>query len=598
MTLEVIIMLGLLLFLITMFMFEPIKIDLIALSIPVFLVVLNPWTNVSASQAISGFSSSATITIGAMFVISSGVERSGLIQILGDKIISLTGKDETKQLAFIVIISGLIAGIINNTPVVALFIPMVIGIASQTNVSPSKFLIPLSYAAMMGGMLSLIGTSSNILASDILARELGRGYSMFEFTIVGIIVLFIGVIYIITIGRHLIPARLDPKRELTEKFELVRYLSEVEVRANSSLIDKTIKDFLTEIDYDLDVVRMTREGEKFFTPLDNKSIQEGDRLIVRADHHNLINLTKKYNLKIVRRSDITQEQFEAESEDNKLVEIVIPHGSFVAGQTLKDVNFLQRYRSSILGLRHGEETTHNRLEDIKLTVGDVLLLSAGDKTLDRLRENTNFIISNEISTSNYRSSKMFTSLGILAGVILLATFNFVPIVIAALAGVIAMVISGCLKANEVYEAINWDVIFLLSGLIPLGIAMENTGAAEFIAEQILNLEPFLSPLLVLILFYLITAIFASLMGNAVSVILMMPIALNAANQLSLNPFAFALVVTFAASSGFLTPIGYQTNLMVYSPGGYKFYDYFIVGAPLQLILTIVVPTVISFIWGL
>ncbi|MFO7820430.1 MAG: SLC13 family permease, partial [Halanaerobacter sp.] len=199
--------------------------------------------------------------------------------------------------------------------------------------------------------------------------------------------------------------------------------------------------------------------------------------------------------------------------------------------------------------------------------------------------------------SDYRSDKIIPSLGILATVILLATFNVVPIVIAALAGVIAMVVSDCLKANEIYEAINWDVIFLLSGLIPLGIAMENTGTAEFIAEQILSLEPFLSPLLILILFYLITAVFASLMGNAVSVILMMPIALNAASQLGLNPFAFGLVVTFAASSGFLTPIGYQTNLMVYSPGGYKFYDFFIVGAPLQLILTVVVPTVISLIWG-
>ena len=598
MTLEVIIMLCFLLFLIVMFMFEPIKIDLIALSIPVFLVVLNPWTNVSPSQAISGFSSSATVTIGAMFVISSGVERSGLIQILGDKIISLTGQDETKQLTFIVIISGLIAGIINNTPVVALFIPMVIGIASQTNVSPSKFLIPLSYAAMMGGMLSLIGTSSNILASDILARELGRSYSMFEFTVVGLIVLAVGVIYIITIGRHLIPARLDPKGELTEEFELVRYLSEVEIKANSLLIGKTINDFLAEIDYEVDIVRMTRDGEKFFEPLDNKSIQAEDRLIVKANHHNLITLTKEYNLNIVRRSNITQEQFEAESEDNKLVEIVIPHGSFVAGQTLKEVNFLQRYRSSILGIRHGEEITHNRLEDVELTVGDVLLLSTGDKTIDRLRENTNFIISNEIRTSDYRSDKIIPSLGILATVIILATFNVIPIVIAALAGVITMVVSGCLKANEIYEAINWDVIFLLSGLIPLGIAMENTGTAEFIAEQILSLEPFLSPLLILTLFYLITAVFASLMGNAVSVILMMPIALNAASQLGLNPFAFGLVVTFAASSGFLTPIGYQTNLMVYSPGGYKFYDFFIVGAPLQLILTVVVPTVISLIWGL
>ncbi len=597
MDLGVIVMVLLLILLISLFMLEPIRIDLIALSIPVILVVLGPWTQVTPEQAIAGFSSSATITIGAMFIISSAVEKSGFVQILGDKIISLTGKNEIRQLFFIIIFSSLIAGIINNTPVVALFIPMVVRIANESKISPSKFLMPLSYAAMMGGMLSLIGTSSNIVASDILARQLGDGYSMFQFTILGIIALVIGIIYLITLGRKLLPNRIDAEGELVDEFNVSRYLSEVEVRENSPLINQTISEILNNIGFEIDIVQLIRDGEKFFEPLENKSLQEGDRLIIKTDQKNILILVSAYNLKIVHRSSITQEQLEAKGEKHKLVEIVIPHGSFVEGQTLRQVNFLERYKSSILGIRHGERLAHSMMEEIPLRAGDVLLVSTGEKTLDRLRKNNNFIISNQIDRSKYRSSKMLMALGILGGVILTATFNLVPIVIAALAGVIGMVITDCLQPNEIYEAVNWDVIFLLSGLIPLGAAMENTGTAEFVASQILNLEALVPPLIILILFYLITAVFASLMGNIVSVILMLPIAINAAEQLSLNPIAFALAVTFAASSGFLTPIGYQTNMMVYGPGGYKFYDFFVVGLPLQLIFTVIVPVLISVFWG-
>ncbi|MFW6308577.1 MAG: SLC13 family permease [bacterium] len=599
MSLGVAIILFLLILLVILFVMEPIRIDLIALSIPVFLVLLEPWTQISSEEAVSGFSSPATITIGSMFVISYGVERSGVVQIIGDKIYDLTGKDEIKQLGLIVVIAGLIAGVINNTPVVALFIPMVIGIAARSKNSPSKFLIPLSFAAMMGGMLTLIGTSTNILASDILARRLGEGFSMFEFTHLGFVVLVTGTVYLLVLGRKLLPARIKPELELTEEFGMGQYLTEVVITEYSPLVGDSVREALKKIDCDLDIVQLIRRGEKFFEPLENKIIQQEDHLIVRTDQKNLIKLIQSQNLEIIPKTKITQNQLEDKEEDSQnLVELVIPHGSFLEGQTLKEVNFLERYNSSILAIRQGEELAHKRMENITLKAGDVLLLTAGEKTVERLRKNRNFIVSSELGSENYRSSKIIYSLIILTSVILLATFNILPIVIASLAGVIAMVISGCLKPGELPEAINWDVIFLLSGLIPLGLAMENTGTAEFVATQILKLEGFLPPLFILGLFYIITGIFANLIGNNTSVILMLPIALDAAEQLGLNPIAFALVVTFAASSAFLTPMSYQTNLMVYGPGGYKFQDFFVVGAPLQLILTIIVPLFIYLFWGL
>lgn len=594
----IMLVLALMLFLITMFIIEPISIDLIALSVPVILVVLQPWTQVTPEQAISGFSSSATITIGAMFIISTGVERSGMVQVLGDRIMHMTGDNQNRQLLLIVLVSGFVAGIINNTPVVALFIPMVMGIANQTKVSPSKYLIPLSYSAMMGGMLTLIGTSSNIVANDIVGNYLGEEYSMFEFTHLAFIALMIGIVYLVFFARRFIPARIDPKDELTEEFEMDQYLTEVVIKEDSSLAGLTVEEALERLDFDIEIVQLTRGSQKFFEPLRNKMIQPDDHLIVKTDHTNLLKLIQGRSMRILSRTHFTQEELEARKEDHKLVKLVIPHGSFLVGQTLREVNFMERYQTTVMAMRQGEELVHKKLDNIQLEAGAVLLVTAGPETLQRLRANRNFIISGEIDFSGYRTEKVPVSLGILAGVIILAALNILPIVISALGGVIVMVLTGCLKPREVYEAVNWNVIFLLSGLIPLGIAMDNTGTAEFAAEQILRLEGMLAPVAILILFYLITVGIANLVGNNVSVILMLPIAIDAAGQLGLNPFAFALTVTFAASSAFLTPIGYQTNLMIYGPGGYKFQDFFKVGFPLQVLFTFLIPVLVALFWGL
>lgn len=593
----IIFMILLLIFLITMFIIEPIRIDIIALSIPVILVFTNFWTKISPADAISGFSSSATITIGSMFIISAGVEKSGIIQSLGDKIYKWTGDSDFKLLFYIILFAGITAGFINNTPVVALFIPLVMGIAKRKNSSPSKFLIPLSFAAMMGGLTTLIGTSTNILASDILAQRTGEGFSMFEFTHLGLLVLLIGAIYLLFLGRKILPERIKAEADVTEKFKMGEYLTETIIREDSPLIGKNLKEAEKEMEFDLNIIQLNRGGEKFLKPLNNKIIEAGDHLIVRTDPKNLVKLIKTLRMEISSETP-TRESLNIEEESQNLIEIVLPYGSHLEGQTLEAVNFLENYDCDILAIRQGEELTHKKMGNITLKAGNVLLLTAGENTIKRLRKDRSFIVFNELNGTEYRHSKVITSLGILAGVILLAAFNIVPIVISSLAGVIAMVITKTLKPIELSEAINWNVIFLLAGLIPLGIAMDNTGTAKFMANQILRLEGMLSPLLILMVFYFLTVIFANLIGNNASVILMLPIALDAAGQLGLNPMAFALGITFAASSAFLTPMSYQTNMMVYGPGGYKFQDFFWTGLPLQLILLVVVPLLIKLFWGL
>lgn len=595
---DIIVVLFLIAFIMLLFIFEPINIDLIALSVPVILVVLNKWTKITAEEAVSGFANKATLTVLAMFVISAGIQQSGIIQVLGRKIADITGSNHYRQVGLITGISGSIACILNNTPVVAIFIPMVNDIANKTKTSPSKLLIPLSYASMMGGMVTLIGTSSNLLASDISARLIDHPFSMFEFTKLGVLVLIVGVIYLVLLGHKLIPDRLSSTDNLFEEFEMKEYLTEVVVEEDSPLVGRTLEDFKQNTGMDMDTVMLNREDNQYIEPSSQKAVKKGDHLIIRADHETILKVMKRNELRLVPHSDIYKKNLKDPIKGQKLMEVVIPYGSFMQSRSISEVNFIERYGAAVLAIRRGEGLTHKRMQDVELKQGDVILLLVNEETADRFRRNENFIVSREIDTRDYEFSKAIKALSILAGVVALATFNVVHIVISALGGVIAMVVTGCIDHNRIYDSINWEVIFLLAGLIPLGIAVEKTGTAQYIAYQVLRLSEKFSPLVMLAVFYFLTAFLTNIISKNASVILMIPIAVDAARILNVNTFAFILAVTFAAGTAFATPVGNQTNLMVYGPGGYKFKDYIIAGLPLQILLGIVTTFGIVYFWGL
>ncbi|WP_408955073.1 SLC13 family permease [Natroniella sp. ANB-PHB2] len=592
------VVISLMMLVLILFIWEPFPIGMIALSVPIILATLSPWTKVSTEQALSGFSNNATIAVMAMFVLSKGIQNSGAVQLLGSKIEKITKNNERAQLGVISILTGVIASVINNTPVVAAFIPMVTNLARKTKVSPSKLLIPLSYASMFGGTMTLLGTSTNILASDISARLIDHPFSMFEFTRLGIVVFVVGLLYLVTIGYHLIPERINYENDLVKEYEMKDFLTKVEVKEGSSLIGQNIGEFLQQAKKELDILRLIRDDEEFMKPLEIKTIRNGDRLIIRADKGTLLDFIKERGIEILSDSQITQQELESLDKGQEVIEVVLPDYSFLAGQTATEVNFLERYDASLIGIRHGEGLEHTNLKEFIFSPGDVLLLLVTEKTLERLKSNNNFIVGEaELETFDYQPTKIFTSLGVVGAVIGLAALNVMPISIAALAGVIAMVITNIVNPNKVYEIIDWEVIFLLAGLIPLGVAIEKTGTAQYIAFQLISLTGSFPSVIILGVFYLFTAILTSVISNNASVVLMIPVAVGAAEQLGANPFAFILAVTFAASASFLTPIGYQTNLMVYGPGGYKFRDFMIVGAPLQILLSIVVPIFISLFWG-
>jgi len=601
-TTEILVLFAIVLVALALFVVEPVPIDITAIGVMVVLIVLEPWTQVDAATGVTGFSSSATVTVLAMFVLSEGIRQSGLINRIGAWIADRFGDSPFKQLLAVLGLSGGTAGFINNTPVVAIMIPMVNAISEKTGVSPSKLLMPVSFMAMLGGMLTLIGTSTNILASDVSARLLDRPFSMFEFTQLGVIVLLTGGIYLATVGRYLIPERIRMDDKLIEGFEMTEYLTEVVVRGDSPFVGKTVSQCLESLDVDADIVQLVRDDQAFTEPLARKEVREGDVLVLRTDRGSLMSLVDAEGLDLAPDAEVSEEQLTTEADaiepetEQNLVEVVISPEAPLIGETLETLNFRGRYDATVLAIRRGGKVIHARMDERRLRAGDTLLLQATEDTITRFSNDRDFIVGGRLTRPDFRSEKTPIAIGIVAAVVALAALDIFPILVSALGGIVAMVATGCVKPNEVYSSVDWSVIFLLAGLIPLGVAMEETGAAEWLASVIVVNSVGLDAVVVLGAFYLFTALITNVVSNNASVVLMIPVAIDTAGAIGADPFSFVLAVTFAASTAMLTPIGYQTNLMVYGPGGYEFTDYFRVGAPLQLVLTVVTTLGIVYFW--
>ena len=587
-----------------LFVTEWLPIDVTAILIMVVLVLLEPWTQVSTTESLSGFSNKATIAVLAMLILSAGVSQTGLVQIVGRKLSAFAGDSRRRQLAATIGAGGPVSGFINNTPVVAILVPVVADLAHKGKTSPSKLLMPLSFASMLGGMLTLIGTSTNLLASETAARlgdEQGveglHAFSMFEFTHLGALVLVVGSLYLFVVAPRLLPDRVPAEDDYLAEYEMGDYLSEVVVGENSPIVGKTVREALGYDRFDADVLGLVRGGERFIEPLGQKVIRAGDTLTIRTDRETLADIATVDDLALTGAPEEEAELEPTTQDEQALVEVVIPSGSSLAGETLASSTFRQRYDANVLAFRSRGETVRERMDHRQLRVGDTLLVQAPREGIDRLSTNRDFIVAHEPDDPDYRTEKIPHAVAIVLGVVLAATVTPLHIVTTALAGVVAMVGTGVLHPSEVYESVDWDVIFLLAGVIPLGIALEQTGAAELLGLAVGTTGEFLPALGVLWVFYVFTGLITSVISNNASVVLMIPVAVEAAVAVDANPFAFVLAVTFAASTAFMTPVGYQTNLFVYGPGGYTFGDFFRVGMPLQLLLSVVTVAGIAAFWG-
>lgn len=593
-----------------LFVTEAIPNDITAIAIIVTLASLEPVlgidVGVEPTDAIAGFANPATITIVAMFMLSAGIRESGLVDRLTVALAARTGGDERRTLLASIGAAGPMAGFVNNTPIVAVFIPMVSDLAKRNHISPSKLLLPLSFAAILGGTLTLVGTSTNLIASDFADRLIAdRGpIGFFEFTHLGLIILGVGLAYLLTVGRWLTPARIPPAEDLTTLFALEDHLYQLGVRESSPLVGTAVGEVVEP--EGLDIIQLERGREASVPPSSDRLIQGGDRLVVLGHFDAVETFAHSNDLLRLYGRTVDDATFADPERGDTLAKLVIPDDSGYVGETLEEARLGRRYETRVLAINRRGDRFHSNLEAVELAAGDVLLVRSNEAALSYLTDRGDLVRVDSPPTEVLRGDRDKMApfgpeegivLGTMAGVVGLAALGVLPIVIAALLGVVALVLTDVLSPADAYDAVSWNIIFLLAGVIPLGLALEASGGAGMIADLITASDEVLPLIGVLFLLVVLTGLLANVITPVATIVLMVPIGVDVAAQLGADQFAFLLAVMFASATSFMTPVGYQTNLMIYGPGGYRFTDFVRVGAPLQLLTAIVTTAGIALFWG-
>lgn len=572
-----------------LFISGKLEVDVIALCVLAALIVLGL---IRPDQALYGFASPATATVGAMFVLSAGLVRTGLVEWVSRWLNKLAGRGESQLILVLCIAIAFLSAFIVNTATVAIFIPVATVLAMRRTVSPSKVLMPLSFASQFGGVCTLIGTSTNILVNSIAVSRDMRAFGLFEFAPLGMAMSAAGIFYLMLIGRWLLPKR-NVAAEEVDKYRLADYLAELSVAEQSPLVGKKWDKRRASKGANVDLIKIMR-GDKPVARPSKTIIREGDILLIHGDVDKLISMKERLGLGI--QADVTMDDRELSSDEVRLVEVLIPPRSTLVGRTLGGSGFLRRYRSVALAVQRRGRILRHRLRDIRLDAGDTLLLKVGRKDVSRLMKASGVIVTNELTELYLRKDRAVIALLVFLAVLAVAAFRIVPILVAAIIGAVGMVLGRCISVEEAYQAIDWKVVFLLGGIIPLGLALEHSGAAQWLAGSILSPFADFGPIMVLAALYLFTAILTELMSNNAAAVILAPIALSLAASMSVDPRPLLVAITFAASTSFATPVGYQTNTMVYAPGGYHFTDYVRVGGPLNLIFWALAVFLIPMLW--
>ena len=573
---------------IILFVTEKLRVDLIALCVLLALIVLGL---IDSKQALYGFANQATATIVAMFVLSAGLERAGLVGWLARQLDRLAGKTEPQLILVICIAIAFLSAFMINTAAVAVFIPIAIVLAKTRKISASRVLMPLSFASQFGGVCTLIGTSTNILVNSIAVDNGMKAFTFFEFAPLGLVMTVVGITYLI-LTRWLLPKRKGGEQQV-DRYHLSDYLAELQVTKKSSLIGTTwIKSKLKQNEK-VNLIKFIR-NEKATTKPPKTRMREGDILLLHGNMDKLIAMQDKYKLRLHAKAKMDDQKIS--SDEIRLIEVLIPPRSRLVGRTLQTFEFFRRFGGIVFAIQRRGKIIRDRVAEIRLNDGDTLLLEAGKEVVSKLLKSRDLIVTNELTELYVRKDKAIVALLMFFAVVTLTVLHIIPILVAALIGAVGMVLGRCLTIEEAYESIDWKIVFLLGGILPLGLAMEHSGAALWIANTVLN--PFLNlgPLVVLAILYIITAILTETMSNNAAAIILAPICLSVAATMNVDPRPFLVAITFAASTSFATPIGYQTNTMIYAPGGYRFFDYTRIGAPLNLIFWGLAVLLIPMLW--
>ena len=595
MTPDIIFVLGLLFFGFFMFVSEMFSIDVTAM---VLLTILFALGYLTPAEALSGFSNPAVITIAFLFIISRALQKTRILEYLIIRVRRLADRSILLGRAVYLFTIGIASAVVNNTAIVAIFMPVSIRLAQKYKMSPSKMLIPLSYSAILGGTLTLVGTSTNLLVNSIYIQTPGvEPMGMFEFMRYGAILMIVGLLYILFIAPMVLPSRTSTS-SLTKSYRLGGYLTEMKISPESPLNGRTCLDRGINKNYDVMVLDILREGKMITSMIRLTKLREGDILFVRGTLENFLRMKEVEKVTLLTDEKLTQE--ELEQEDNVVVECLITNKSDIVGKSLMAGNFRRRFGSFILAIRREGTIFREKIAHVILQAYDTLLVYGPENKVKELSKTGEFVVLGEVDAELRKQRFWWMTIVVIIGTITLAALGIMPIVKSAMLGVVILLILKILTPQESYQSINWQVIILISALIPVGIVIQKTGTAEWIAGFITSATRSVStevqPQVLLALIYFITIFLTEISSNAATAIIMTPIALAVAQQMGFDPRAFVFAVAFAASASFITPVGYQTNLMVYGPGGYKFSDYIRVGFPLALIFWVMAIFILPILW--
>ena len=582
-----------------LFIWDRLRLDVVALIVLGLLLVLGL---VSPEEAVQGFSNEATVTVALMLALSAGLLKTGFVDVLGSRIARLARGSELRLLVLILAVVVPLSAFINNTAAVAILLPMIIGLTREMGIPPSRMLMPLSYSGQLGGTLTLIGTSTNLLVAGLIIDLGVERIHLFDITPPALILVALGIAYLLTVGRKLVPDR-EASAELLETYELHEYLTAVVVREDSPLTGRTLGESDFGDDDGLRVLRIDRGEEVIKDPGVDTVIEEGDMLLIEGSIPHIADLRSRHGLDISGPGEpggetATEAPEEPTPAEDELAEVMLPPRSPLVGSTLEEANLAREFGLDIMAiLRHGHPLA-TPLASVELQGGDILLVAGRPEDLRAAHESEKVALVQSVDLPEKRPEKLKIAVPILLAVVLLPALGITRIMVSAFLGVIAMFLTGCLTPEEAYEEMDWMVVILLGAILPLGIAMQNTGAAELVAAGVLDLTRPLGPHGVLAAFFLLTVGLTSVISNNGSAVVLTPIAVAAATAMELSPLPFVIAVMFGASNAFMTPIGYQTNVFVYAPGGYRFSDFTLVGGPLALLIaaaaTFVIPLFFPF----
>ncbi len=581
------------------------------------------------AEAFSGFSHPATISVAAVLVLSAAIERTGALTFLARRLLTPLGRSELLLTVVIMAIISMLSAFVNNTAAVAVFIPVAIEACRRSGASPGRVLMPMSHAATFGGMCTLIGTSTNLVAHEFARSEGLPGFSMFELGKVGLPMLCAGYAYILLVGRRFLPR--NPPGDLLTVESAGYYLAELTVVTGGAWDGRPVSADHFLRDFDVELIGLVRDGQAVETNEPDMRFASRDSLLIRGPLEPVLLLAAQEGLELHRptvpTSEATPELLSASTTSpgtvesmppttdststtiskttpmsvtpgkSLLAEVVVLSTSGLIGRTLKDARFAERYDAIVLALRRRGDV-RERPSATPLHAGDMLVVEGESEALKVLTDTQGFLVVGTPSRPEERPGKLVITILTLVAVITSVSLGLLPIVTAATAGCAVLMLTGCLRPREVYQAIDLSLVFLLAGSLALGVALDKTGVTTVLAGWLSGLTGITGPFVVLAVFFFVSVIVSELMSNSGTVALLGPVAISVAAQMGVNPMALLAAVTFGASAAFAMPIGYQTSLMIYGPGGYRFGDFVKMGIPLDLILALLALWLIPYFWPL